>query len=206
MRASDRAYAALRDDILSGALEPGTQLFEVEQSTRMGISRTPMREALGRLVADGLVESQSERRLAVAAVDAERARELFEVRAPLEEQAARLAARRREPAVFEARRERFQGVDLADADHYFATAAALDAAIDAAAGNEYLAQTLVAVRTHVARIRRLAQDDPERLRAATAEHLLIIDAILDGSESLAAHATQLHLYQSLKSITERMSA
>ena len=51
MRASDRAYAALRDDIIEWRLLPGTVLAEVEQSARLGISRTPLREALSRLTA-----------------------------------------------------------------------------------------------------------------------------------------------------------
>ena len=49
MRASDKAYAALRDDIIEWRLAPGAVLAEVEQSERLGVSRTPLREALGRL-------------------------------------------------------------------------------------------------------------------------------------------------------------
>jgi DNA-binding GntR family transcriptional regulator len=202
-RASDRAYRTLRNEILDGALAPGTVLAEVEQAERIGISRTPLREALARLVADGLVRPGTGRGLVVTAVDSDQAAELFEVRAALEEQAARLAARRRDPATFSALREQFERVSVDDIPAYYALVARLDSAIDEAAGNPYLARTLAGVRTHVARIRRLASDDPERLRAARNEHRLIIDAILDGSESLAAHATQLHLYQSLKHITER---
>ena len=57
MRAGDRAYRTLRTEILDGVLEPGTVLQEVEQSTRLGVSRTPVREALRQLAADGLVEA-----------------------------------------------------------------------------------------------------------------------------------------------------
>jgi DNA-binding GntR family transcriptional regulator len=206
MRASDRAYAALRDEILDGRLAPGTVLGEVEQSERLGVSRTPLREALSRLTADGLVAPHGGRGLLVTDVSADRVTELFEVRAALEEQAARLAARRRDPRVFTELKVAFARVRVDDTEAYFALVARLDAAIDDAAGNPFLAQTLAGVRMHVARIRRLAQDDHERLRAATDEHTLIIDAILDGSESLAAHATQLHLYRSLKAITERTTA
>ena len=55
MRASDRAYASLLEEIQSGILRPGAVLGEVEQAARLGVSRTPLREALGRLAADGLV-------------------------------------------------------------------------------------------------------------------------------------------------------
>jgi DNA-binding GntR family transcriptional regulator len=97
MRASDRAYSALREQILDGRLEPGTVLAEVEQSTRLGVSRTPLREALARLGADGLVSAHSGRGVVVTEVSVDRVAELFEVRGALEEQAARLAARRRAP-------------------------------------------------------------------------------------------------------------
>jgi DNA-binding GntR family transcriptional regulator len=83
---------------------------------------------------------------------------------------------------------------------YYELVARLDAAIDEAVQNPLLVATLTGVRTHVARIRRLAHDNPERLREAAREHLMIVDAIVDGSESLAAHATQLHLHRSLKNI------
>ena len=61
MRASDRAYVTLLDEIQSGRLPAGTVLAEVEQAARLGVSRTPLREALGRLAADGLVAQQSPR-------------------------------------------------------------------------------------------------------------------------------------------------
>ena len=206
MRASDRAYSALREQILDGELSPGSVLGEVEQSTRLGVSRTPLREALARLSADGLVSTHSGRGVVVTDVDLGRIAEFFEVRSALEEQAARLAARRRDRAVFESLRAEFERahellVDDDPARHgYYELVARLDAAIDEATHNPLLVSTLAGVRTHVARIRRLSHDDPERLREAAREHLVIVDAIVDGSESLAAHATQLHLYRSLKNI------
>ena len=206
MRASDRAYSALREQILEGELEPGVVLGEVEQSTRLGVSRTPLREALARLSADGLVSTHSGRGVVVTDLAPDRISELFEVRSALEEQAARLAARRRDPAVFEGLQVEFRRAhELLDNDDparhdYYALVARLDAAIDAATENPLLVSTLAGVRTHVARIRRLSHDNPERLREATREHLMIVDAIVDGSESLAAHATQLHLHRSLKNI------
>ena len=210
MRASDRAYSVLRGQIIDGDLAPGTVLAEVEQSTRLGVSRTPLREALSRLAADGLVSTHSGRGVVVTDVPLTRISELFEVRSALEEQAARLAARRRDSAVFEGlQRELRQAHELLEngdpvRHEYYELVARLDAAIDDAVRNPLLVSTLAGVRTHVARIRRLSHDDPERLREAAREHLMIVDAIVDGSESLAAHATQLHLHRSLKNILGSM--
>ena len=55
LRASERAYRQLRGEILNGLLAPGAALLEVEQAERIGVSRTPLREAVARLIADGLV-------------------------------------------------------------------------------------------------------------------------------------------------------
>ena len=84
MRASDRAYATLLDEIQSGDLRPGTVLGEVEQSSRLGVSRTPLREALSRLTADGLVAQASPRVTVVTDIDAGDIRALFELRRALE--------------------------------------------------------------------------------------------------------------------------
>ena len=203
-RASDRAYATLRDEILEWSLAPGSLLGEVEQSTRLGISRTPLREALARLAADGLVSTQSGRGLVVTDATTDSVRELFELREPLETAAAGLAARRRDPVVFAALAEEFAHADglLTEPSRraYYDLVRRFDAAIDASIDNAYLVSALEGVRTHLARIRRLSHDDPDRLIAAAAEHLLISEAIRDGDADLARYATHVHLHRSLTHI------
>ncbi|MCU1439216.1 MAG: GntR family transcriptional regulator [Rhodoglobus sp.] len=210
MRASDRAYALLRDEILEWQLAPGTILGEVEQSTRLGISRTPLREALARLTADGLVETQAGRGLVVADASIDSVAELFEVRLPLEQEAAALAARRRNPHVFEQLRREMADATTLLADPrrhaYYELVRRFDEAMDDAVQNTYLVTALRGLRTHLARIRRLAHDNPARLSAAASEHLLIIDAIIAGDESLARSATAVHLHQSLRNILDTAQA
>ncbi len=203
MRASDRAYATLLDEIQSGDLPPGAVLAEVEQASRLGVSRTPLREALGRLAADGLVVQQSPRVTVVADIDAGDIRELFELRRALEETAARLAAVRGDAAVFADLAGEFAAVTLGDADGldtYYALIARFDAALDAAVANDYLIAALRTVRTHLVRVRRLARDNPQRLAASVAEHRLIASAIGARDADLAAHATHVHLHNALESV------
>ncbi|MBN9174675.1 MAG: GntR family transcriptional regulator [Microbacterium sp.] len=205
MRASDRAYEALLDEIQSGALAPGTVLAEVEQAARLGVSRTPLREALGRLAANGLVAQQSPRVTVVTDIDADDIRELFELRRALEETAARLAAERGDAAAFAAIADGFAhaSVDGAAAmDDYYALIARFDAALDAAVRNDYLTSALRAVRTHLVRVRRLARENPDRLAASVAEHGIVARAIADGDAELAAHATHVHLHNALRSILD----
>lgn len=202
MRASDRAYATLLDEIQSGALAPGAVLGEVEQAARLGVSRTPLREALGRLAADGLVVQQSPRVTVVTEIDQGDIRELFEVRRALEETAARLAADRGDAAVFGALAAEFGAASLDDLDAYYALIARFDAALDRAVANTYLTAALRTIRTHLVRVRRLARDKPGRLAASVAEHRLIAEAIAAGDAELAAHATHIHLHNALIGILD----
>ena len=204
MRASDRAYATLLDEIQSGALLPGAVIAESEQAERIGVSRTPMREAIGRLVADGLVLQQSPRVTVVSGFEVDDIRDLFETRRALEESAARLAASRGDRDTFLALVAAFRDAhpETGDGavDRYYALLSRFDAAVDAAVDNVYLTQALRTIRTHLVRARRLARDNAERLRASVAEHELIAEAIAAGDSELAAHATHVHLHNALAAI------
>lgn len=208
VRASERAYATLLDEIQSGQLAPGAVVAEVEQAERLGVSRTPMREALRRLAADGLVVQQSPRVTVVAGLDAADIRSLFEIRRALEETAARLAAQRGDAAAFAELADEFSQVDLTGVegrDAYYALIARLDAQLDASHGNDYLTSALRTVRTHLVRVRRMARDKPERLAASASEHRLIARALASGDADLAAHATHVHLHNALDSILDSLS-
>lgn len=212
MRARDQAYARLREDVLDGALAPGAVLAEVEQSLRLGVSRTPVREAFARLTADGLAEPLPGRGLVVAALSEGGVRELYELREALEEQAVRLAARRGDGAVFTALAREWERAPahLADGEpglrRYYALAAEFDAALDDAVANAHLVQALAGVRLHLVRIRRLARHDPDRLRQAAGEHQLIAEAVADHDESLAAHAMHVHLHRSRRQFLSHFRA
>ena len=210
MRASDRAYATLLDEIQSGVLRPGAVLGEVEQAARLGVSRTPLREALGRLAADGLVAQQSPRVTVVTAIEADDIREIFELRRALEESAARLAAERGDAGSFAELAKAFAEVDLdgEDVGHdgYYRLISRFDETLDAAVANDYLTSALRTVRTHLVRVRRLARDNPDRLAASVAEHRLIASAIAARDADLAAHATHVHLHNALTNILQSLDA
>ncbi len=208
-RASDRAYATLLDEIQSGALAAGTVLAEVEQAARLGVSRTPLREALQQLSADGLVEQQSPRVTVVAGVDADDIRSLFEIRRALEESAARLAADRGDAELFAALASEFAAVGASlelktGRENYYALIARFDAAVDAAVDNDYIASALRTVRTHLVRVRRMSRDNQTRLAASVSEHRLIAEALAERDGDLAAHATHVHLRNALTSILDSL--
>ncbi|HEX7350968.1 GntR family transcriptional regulator [Brachybacterium sp.] len=224
MRASDRAYSTLREEIIDGHLDPGTVLGEVEQSARLGISRTPLREALARLVADGLAESSRGRGAVVTAVSLGEAPQLFDLRIALETLAARRAAERAAladrvdpaeaaegtdlPSRFAALAARFERATSAlargtDPSAYYALTTELDAALDAACANPYLAESLRGLRLHLGRLRRLARNSPGRLADSAREHAAIARAVAAGDAELAAAATTVHLRQALAHLQDQ---
>src|SRR5436309_3324540 len=91
---TETAYASLRAMILTDELQSGTRLTEIELAVRLKISRTPLREALNRLVRDGLVTHESHRGYSVAEFDLQYLEEAFEIRAILDAYAAQQASTR----------------------------------------------------------------------------------------------------------------
>lgn len=212
MTTSERAYQRLMDEILDGTLAPGSPLSEVEQAERLGISRTPIREALSKLEADGLVMSSSGRRSRVAPISHHGIVRLFEMRRALEELGARLAARRNTAQVFATLAEEFGDaavalVDTPDSvDAYYRLNRRFDEAVTESVDNAYLVSGLRTIRFHAARLRQIARNNPPRLRESARETLTICKAIDSGNEELAAHSTHLHLHNSLQHIVSALSA
>src|SRR6195952_4955653 len=96
---SDQAYSAIRQAIIEQALAPGTKLPEDSLGLHFGMSRTLIRAALARLVAEGLVETALKRTATVAQPSLEDARSVFELRRCLEAEAVRLVIARWQPAM-----------------------------------------------------------------------------------------------------------
>jgi DNA-binding GntR family transcriptional regulator len=218
MRTSDVVYERLRDDILTWRIPAGTALSEVELAERLGVSRTPLRSALARLTLEGLVDSSRGRTGVVPDVSADSVRELFELREALEVHAARLAAKRGEAAVFgrlaaefdDAARILGRGAmdGYADefTDEYYEVIGRFDSAVDDAIANRPLRTALDGSRVHLARARRLAADNPERLLRAAGEHAAICRALAAGDAELAASATLVHLRASLATILTTLAS
>ena len=208
MRAGQRVHLQLRTEILNGDLAPGAPLGEVELSERFGTSRTPVREALGLLAADGLAEQIGGRGTAVSRISSADIEPLFELREALEVKAARLAAVRCTPGDFVHLGEQLQGIsNQLDRDpipdEYYELVARMDQMIDDAAANPWLVTALETVRTQLIRVRRLSSHDPSRLVSAAQEHAAIARAIASGSEQLAEAAVRLHLHQALCAALEK---
>ena len=96
--AAESAYAALRAEILAGALAEGDRLTETALAERLGLSRTPIREALNRLALEGFVDRAPGAAARVARFPEDEVAQIFSIRVLLEGYAARRAAERASPA------------------------------------------------------------------------------------------------------------
>ena len=187
----DQAYARLRDAILDGTLEPGEQLKDAELAGWLGLSRTPIREAVARLEEYGLVETKPNSYTRVAPLSARDARDAFTVYAALEALAASLGVPRLTRDDLETMRA--ANGDLADA----LAAADVDAAVAAddrfhavlvqAAANTEIARSLERLLPKIRRLER-ARFGSLAGRRSVEQHKRIIALSAAGEAERAAEA------------------
>ena len=194
----DRALHYLRETVLADPDVQGTFLNEVELAGRIGVSRTPVREALLLLVADGLVEILPGRGAYVPPMTGRQIRELMELRELLERHAAQVAIGARAVPMEQMRAVLADQRDLAGAGGDPATFIELDMmfhkALVEAAGNALIARTYSGLRVRqrragVSALFRTA----DRQRAVCDEHAAIVDALAGADTEAAATAITEHL-------------
>lgn len=199
----DRVYAALRVRIVAGELARGTKLRQEALAEELGVSRTPLREALRRLAAEGLVEFLPNRGARVAQLGLEQIRAAYEARLALEPGAARLAARRRPATELRAMREAIADQRRRQRSHgAYAASRAFHLALVRATGNAYLirfAETLWVPGLAEAIYERQAAY-PDALRNDVPEHLAILEAVEAGDAERAAALTRAHIASSLATL------
>jgi len=193
---ADSVYETLLEAMIGGTLPGGTELNEVALAKQLDVSRTPVHEALRRLVADGLVKVERHRRLRVAALSHAEVREVYSMRRLLESAAAELAASRLSCEVLaELRRAADVLAAAKDAVDWTAQALKFDLAfhdaIAGACGNGRLQQDISRYRLLVRGLCRMT-GTVENLHDALAEHLDILTALerRDGRaarDAMAAH-------------------
>jgi DNA-binding GntR family transcriptional regulator len=191
----DRVVMELRQAILSGRLKPGERLIEGHLADELGVSRNPVREAIRALASEGLVEVTARRGAAVATMSEQEARETIEVRALLEGQNARLAARRQDAQII----KRIEAV-LAKGtaavaskrfDQLFDLNQRFHSELTAAGQNTVLGDLLQKLRERTAML--FAPMDPSRQARSWEEHAAILRAIIQGDERAAATLAAEHV-------------
>ena len=198
-------YEELKLQILTGKIVPGTRMMEVELADEMGVSRTPVREAIRKLEKEGLVTIEPRRGAYASQISTEDMVEILEVRQTMEGMAAYIAAQRMKPDQLkriqeaeELYNEAVKNGNTADMIFYDSKFHKL---IVEASNNKTLLQLIEPLQEMALRFRYLYYDDFKRAENMPYEHQHIIDAIASGNADEAKSAADSHI-KSLKDHVE----
>jgi len=204
-----RVHERLREQILSGELEPGAELAEVALSEQLGVSRGPIREALGRLASEGLVTVRPRRGALVRSLSKEEFLELYQVREALEVMAVKLAVPRLRAEDFDA----LEGLIEKMARHaerdevaeFFQANVAFHGRLLETSGNGKLQELYGQLLGQLGRYRLRSLLLRGNLQRSVAEHAAIVRAAKRGDVERAAHLMSEHIrvpQRSLKRLSD----
>lgn len=193
----DVVFNTLRQAILRGELEPGERLMEIQLADRLGVSRTPIREAIRKLELEGLVLMIPRKGAEVAKISEKSLRDVLEVRRSLEELAAELACQRmteNDLAELEAAQDAFrQSIEDGDAMTIAETDEHYHDVIYQGTGNDRLVQILANLREQMYRYRLEYIKDAAKRQILVVEHDHILKALRERHVAEAKAALREHI-------------
>ncbi|MFK7805872.1 MAG: GntR family transcriptional regulator [Anaerolineae bacterium] len=193
---SKTAYDLIRQKIVSLELAPGDVIDETSLREELELGRTPIREALQRLALEQLVTIIPRRGMFVTEIRLTDLQRLFEVRVPLEAQAALLAARRGTQQHWEDMQAVLDDIPSdgsIDKEALMQHDQACHQIMYAAADNSFLTDTLTNLYTLSLRLWYFTLQDMEDIGGAVAQHQAILDALRDGKDNEAADLVEKHI-------------
>ncbi|HMH57692.1 MAG TPA: GntR family transcriptional regulator, partial [Galbitalea sp.] len=200
---ADRVYRLIRSEIELGTFSSGQSLPEALLAEHTGASRTPVREAIRRLAADGLIDLEPRKAPSVARVSLRSARALFDFRRMLEPTAIGLVARlardndsvRQTFAELRDRCDQFLTRDhRADqiAEEFGTLTTEFDIELAKCTPNQYLARAIAELRPQTSRLRAIAHEDRSRFTESVQEHAEMCSAVVSADADRAAAACVMH--------------
>lgn len=206
----DVVFITLREAILKGELEPGERLMEIALAQKLGVSRTPIREAIRKLELEGLVVMAPRKGAEVAEITLKDVKDVLEVRKNLEDLAVELACKKAtEEDIEEMKRAHEEFIKtlsqkdltvIAEADVKFHDV------IYKTTDNKRLIQILNNLREQMYRYRLEYIKDEKKRMIVTDEHLQIIEAIKNKDVDSAKEYIQVHINNQEKTIVEKINA
>jgi DNA-binding GntR family transcriptional regulator len=207
---AESVYQHILEALLAGHLPGGSELSEVDLAAELGVSRTPVHEALRRLAADGLVDRLAHRRARVARFARHDILEIYEMRTVLETAAAERAAQHLDPAQLAELRAAADALGAGgNARGWMARALDFDVrfheVLAAATGNERLRAEIVKYR-HLVRAFCRISGNADNLRQAMREHRRILDALEARDAAAARRAMAAHIDARLQAVLRELEA
>lgn len=193
----EMVYEELKMQILTGAIIPGTRMMEVELADEMGVSRTPIREAIRKLEKEHLVTIEPRRGAYASMISTEDMVEILEVRQDLEGLAAYYAASRMKPEQMEDLKAEHQlyneAVEKGDMQEMIKHDTRFHRIIVDSCHNKILVQMIEQLQELVLRFRYIYYDNFKRAENMPEEHEVILEAIASGDEEKARAAADIHI-------------
>ena len=187
----------LRQAIQDGVLKPGERLMEIPLAEELGVSRTPIREAIRKLELEGFVVMVPRRGTYVANISLKDITQVFEIRSALEELAAGLAAER----ITEEEIETLERMLVEIGDHMDVE---FHEVLYRASRNERLADIVHNLREQTYRFRSFSMNQPGRLRKTWEEHRQLVEAIASHNAAQARKLARIHMEHSEQTLLQGM--
>lgn len=206
----DVIFETLRKAIVSGDIKPGERLMEVSLANQMGVSRTPVREAIRRLEAEGLVTMTPRKGTHVSELSVKDIMDVLEVRTVLDKLATELAAKRMQPAQLKAletvhkqyiacvEKENMEGAIKKDVEFHDM--------IYAASGNPRLVAVAGSLREHIYRFRVIYMSGSSLIAENVLnEHEEILTALKDAQNNVASDLAEKHIRNQMETIIKTVT-
>lgn len=204
----DRIAAQLSSEILAGVLLPKTKLDEQRLTERFGVSRTPVREALHKLVAQSLAERIPYRGVMVCEITRERVEQMFETMGEIEALCGRFAAERMtigERAGFEELHLRMNEMAAAlDTDAYRVANTEFHQRIFMSTHNTDMLELATTLRQKLAPFRTSQLGIAERLKQSSLEHGQIVQGLMERDGEATARALRRHMVSAAKQVLSQL--
>lgn len=204
----DVVFQTLRQAILKGELEPGERLMEIQLAQRLGVSRTPVREAIRKLELEGLVVMIPRKGAEVASITEKNLRDVLEVRKALEELAVELACKRMKKEAYPLLEAEMEAFDKAIQGDELTKIAEIDMnfheLIYEATENDKLIQMLNNLREQMYRYRLEYIKDRDKRAILALEHREIFQAIKKCDIQMAKDAIRCHIDNQESTVSKKI--
>ena len=201
-------FESLRQAIVELKLKPGERLMEIQLAEDLGVSRTPVREAIRKLELEGFVVMMPRKGAYVAGISMKDIADIFEIRGALEGLAASLAAERgTEEEIEQMERELVRISESIEKDDLLSVVEVdtdFHAILFRASRNDRLAQMLNHLREQIQRFRTTSLGRPGRMRVALEEHKKIVEALSQRDPDLSRARAQEHIENAESSMIDAL--
>lgn len=205
----DQVFEKLRQAIINGDLKPGERLVERTLAEQLGVSRTPVREAIRMLELEGLITFQPKLGAVVSRVSDSEVIEIYRIRAVLEGLAARMAAENITPDGIEKLMNKLKEMEKAAEERDIIQLEKFhrqfNDIIYQAANSPRLYSMISTLVDHIQLYTKVGYSQPKRIEEASKEHRQLAEAIVQKNKDLAEHAARKHIDNSRRAYFQKMA-